>query len=359
MADLKEAFRRLDPASPLDGDLLEAYYVGRPGDPVGELTKRLEYSESPQHILLVGQRGVGKTTELHRLDRSLKTNKLNFLPFLVLDSIGEQVLDYPDKAVNQVLQKLWHQLSQRLKWSKQYSSFSRMDSFGMISGDAAKVRDVISDLKEENFNLVLLLDGMEKLRGQDVRKAASFAAELRRLGCSVIAVVPLALWFSPEFSSEVAEWDRVVTLPAVSIRTRNGAPDEAGRGLLRSVIEQRGCGDLFTEEAIAFVIEQSGGIHRELLTLAQDALLRASPGSQPQITIHHVKASVDERRLTQSSRLTTQFYKALSHVREFKRLDNTANLLQLLELHLVVAYQDSSTWFDVHPVFEPLIDAYV
>jgi DNA polymerase III delta prime subunit len=342
MADLKEAFRRLDPASPLDGNLREAYYVGRPSDPVGKLSKLLEYSESPQHILLVGQRGVGKTTELLRLADSLSPNSLWFI-----DSIGGEDLEHPGLGVSRILHRVWRHVREQL---------DSTTSSGSLVGDFGNVLDVIGDLKSAGRNLALLLDGMERLRGEDVRHAARFVAELRQLGCSVVAVVPLAFWLSSEFGSEVSEWDRVVTLPAVSIQTRNREPDEVGRGLLRSVIEQRVGIELFDEEAMTFLVEQSGGIHRDLLTLAQDACLGASLDSQSQVTLNHVKAAVDERRLTQSSRLTTQFHKALNHVRIHKRIDNGTIFLQLLELNLIVAYQDSSTWFDVHPIVRPFID---
>jgi hypothetical protein len=354
MADLKEAFRRLDPASPLDGNLRDAYYVGRPSDPVGKLSKLLEYSESPQHILLVGQRGVGKTTELLRLAASLSSKSLSFI-----DSIDGQDLEHPEFGASRILERVWlhvRELFNLTNSSDGRELFNLTNSSDSSDGRFGEYWNVISDLTAAGRKLVLFLDGMERFRGTDVRKAARFLAELGRLKCSVVAVVPLSLGLSPEFSSEVAEWDRVVTLPAVSIRTRDGALDEAGRRLLRSVIEQRIGGDLFTEDAMAFVVEQSGGIHRELLTLAQDACLGASIDSQPQVTLNHVKAAVDERRLTQSSRLTSPFHKALNHVRVHKRIDNIANFLQLLELNLVVAYQDSSTWFDVHPIVGPFID---
>ncbi len=91
-ADLKEAYRRFDPALPLDGELLAQYYVERPGDPVGKISKSLDFSDSSQHILVVGQRGVGKTTELIRLARSVGSDKVAVVHSLDHESIANSAL---------------------------------------------------------------------------------------------------------------------------------------------------------------------------------------------------------------------------------------------------------------------------
>ena len=64
MADLKRAYRALDPAQPARS---VEQYVPRPGDPLGILGEELKIATSPLHVLVGGQRGVGKTTEILRL----------------------------------------------------------------------------------------------------------------------------------------------------------------------------------------------------------------------------------------------------------------------------------------------------
>jgi hypothetical protein len=352
MADLKEAFRRLDPASALDDDPLEAYVL-RPGDPVGKLVKILDFSESPRHILLAGQRGVGKTTELQRLRNLLKWNSFPLLHQLERTSISN-----PPAGITRLTEDLAQNAARVVGSLSNFSLFHPRNSLGITTIHTEFLR-LIEDLRKANINPFLLVDGLEKVRGREIREVVRFVGELGQLDCTVIAVAPLGLTLLPEYGPEVAEWDRVVTLPAVSIRTRDGAPDDEGCGLLRTVIESRVGGHVFEGDALKFLVEQSAGIHRELLSLAQDACLSASIAGHSRVAFDHIQSAVEERRLAQSSRLTTHFLKALDHVRQHKRIASNASLLPLLELNLVVAYQDASIWFDVNPIVEPLIDAYL
>src|SRR4051794_5856494 len=71
MPDLLEAYRRLDPAKPIDTGM-GSFYVARPDDPVGILSAELTADSRRVRALLGGQRGVGKTSELFRLAGDLR-----------------------------------------------------------------------------------------------------------------------------------------------------------------------------------------------------------------------------------------------------------------------------------------------
>src|SRR5262249_38493837 len=68
--DLRTAYRTLDPAKPLDS--YSTYYMQRPGDPIARLANEIKESSQPFRAIVVGQRGVGKTTELNRLKSQLE-----------------------------------------------------------------------------------------------------------------------------------------------------------------------------------------------------------------------------------------------------------------------------------------------
>ena len=205
---------------------------------------------------------------------------------------------------------------------------------------------------------ILLVDGLEKKRGEKLKAAARFVTELGRLECSLVLVAPLGLAFLPEYSNEIGEWDRIVTLPAVSLRSREGSLQEAGYRVLESVLEQRVSEEIFDLGAKQLLVTQSAGIHRTVLMLAQDACLNAISRGSSSISEDSVEEAIEERRLEMSGFLTPGYLKMLASVRKTKLINSFADALPLLERNAIVAYQNSTTWFDVHSLVGPLVDTY-
>jgi hypothetical protein len=331
MADLKEAYRRFDPSRPLAGDLLKSYYVQRPGDPMGILAEELQITASPLHILVAGQRGIGKTTELIRLAESLRETALVCRP-------------HPLNA-GSVDSDLTYDLSKSAKSAGLSITKSGQQSFGSL----------VSEIQQSGRVPIVLIDGFERLESTD---AARQVERLRHYDCSMIVVVPLGMILSPEFSPRIPEWDRVISLPAVALGTREGGRDPACFDLLQSVIEQRTDEPVFDFEAMKTVIEASAGIHRELLTLSQQACIRASIAGRDRVTVREAKAAVEERSYEYSFHLTPEDLAELRHVEVSKRVTRDPRILDLINRNLIVGYHRDWTWFDVHPVVRPLIDSY-
>jgi energy-coupling factor transporter ATP-binding protein EcfA2 len=360
MADLTEAYRRFNPAQPLDGDLLEQYYVGRPRDPVGKLAKLLEVSETAQHILLVGQRGVGKTTELRRLAKMLEPDLNTVVLTLNLDDY--ESISNPALGISRLIQGLIRNVKGRGFWGD-YDLFSPVDidraSHETTAAAALFAETIESIRKVTGRNPVLLIDGLEKKRGEQLAETARFIRELGRFECSMVVVIPIGLALLPDYSSEIAEWDKTVFLPAISLRDPEGRPDMAGCDLLIKVLGRRHDEKIFSPEAQTLLVSLSAGIHRTLLTLAQDACLSAMAKDSPlPVGKESVDEAADERRLEMSGFLTPRLLAKLTAVRETKAVDNDTDTLPLLERNVIVLYQDSKTWYDVNPLVGSFFDAY-
>ncbi len=298
MADLKQAYRALDPASPLATPDL---YVPRPGDPMGLLAAEFELRTTPLKVLVGGQRGVGKTTELSRLAAALETANISVL-------------------------------QTNVDWSAERGGFLRL---------AESKRNVF-------------IDGLEK---SETEYAADWIASLSKLNNSLVVVVPISLLLAPESSATLAEWDRIISLPAISLRTREGEPCPDGIAILKSVIERRVGTEVFAPEALASLIEASAGIHRELLSLGQQACLRAAMAGYEQVREANARAAIEDKRQELSFHLTPQDIEYLAHLRDVQRITADPRVLPLINRNLIVSYHSDYAWFDVHPLVKPLLPA--
>ncbi|MHB1558068.1 MAG: ATP-binding protein [Isosphaeraceae bacterium] len=348
MEHLKEVFRRLDPARPLDWDLLRTCYVNRPGDPVGKLVQILDLSETPQHILLVGQRGVGKTTELRRLARSLASPSLPVLCTLDHESISD-----PTRAITQLAGALESTAQQH-----QVGDYPETEDLSNLPLHWQSFAGAVRRARTWGQPPVFLIDGLEKRQGRSIEPVARLVTTLRQIDCSIVLVVPLSMVLLPDTSSAVAEWDRVVILPAISLSHRDGTPDQAGRELLMEVIARRDTFGIIDQDARETLVQFSAGIHRSLLTLAQDACLNAMAANTSEVGRGAVEDAAAERGLEMNGFLTPRFLDALARVRDTKLVGNFNEALPLLERNSIVAYQNSSPWYDVNPLVRPSLTAF-
>jgi hypothetical protein len=204
--------------------------------------------------------------------------------------------------------------------------------------------------------ITYLVDGLERLRPGD---AAECMASLPSIPCSFVMVVPIALLLSPDYASSISRWDRVISVPAITVSDSDGKPDDEGRAILRAIVERRVGADPFEKLALDQVVEASGGIHRELLTLAQQASLRAAVAGRVQVREEDARNAVEDKRQEVSFHLTPDDLDYLAAVEHHHRVDADPRALPLIERNLIVGYHSGWSWFDVHPIVKPLLAAYL
>jgi hypothetical protein len=345
MADLKRAYRALDPAQPARN---VQHYVQRPGDPMGVLGEEMKIRTSPLHVLVGGQRGVGKTTELLRLKDLLEEERL---PHLMLS---------PDRSVGQVppahFLRTLCQVMAIQHFSQDSALSARIPELGGAV-DAFGLKQLLNELVNNvqsttGRGFTYLVDGLEKLSPAD---ASTFVTTMVDISCSFVAVAPIPLLLSPDHASAISEWDRVISVPAITVANRDGNPDVEGLAVLRAIVERRAGIDAFEKSALDLVVGASGGIHRELLTLAQQACLRASVAGRVQVREEDARNAVEDRRQEVSFHLTPTDLNFLGEVQRHHRVTGDPRALPLIERNLIVGYHGGWSWFDVHPIVKPLL----
>jgi hypothetical protein len=145
---------------------------------------------------------------------------------------------------------------------------------------------IASPLLEADAQITFLIDGLDRLIRAD--RFREFAEQdlraLRGTKISVIVVAPLLLWYDKSRFLEDC-FDIVKRIPAAS-------PAESG--FLTEILERRGALDLMDRKDIASVVKYSGGVLRDLLTLARSAAEYAYRDDQDRIGRQHVRTAIKQ-----------------------------------------------------------------
>lgn len=136
---------------------------------------------------------------------------------------------------------------------------------------------IAAPLLEKDAQITLLVDGLDRLiRAERFREFAEQDLQaLKGTKMSVIVVAPLLLWYDKSrFLQDY--FDLVKHIPAA-------AADPGDLTFLRQVLERRGALKLMDRKDISYFAKYSGGVLRDLLTLARSAAAYAYGDHQDHI----------------------------------------------------------------------------
>jgi hypothetical protein len=356
--DLRAAYRTLDPAKPLDESTLSTYYAQRPGAPTAKLADEIKERSQPFHAVVAGQRGVGKTTELNWLKEELwrasepvflfdlgrvaTTNAATALAFVTKElalhaksvELGELVrqhawLDWDFGIIGAVLQP--HVLPEVL---------------GTFKAVAAAIQ------QQRGRESVLLLDGWERVASNT--EVYPFMEALERVNCSTVLVTQLSVILEPTFNRFTPDWDLTV-LPAIAPFTYDRLRNEDGWSLLQTALNKRAGEGAFSWDAQRVIIQASGGLFRELVSLARHACLLAERARKDQVTSAEAEAALTEQRLKHTATLAPGDRQSLLNFLRTERKWADQSILEQVNQGRIVGYHRETLWFDVHPILWPLV----
>src|ERR1035441_4870230 len=109
---------------------------------------------------------------------------------------------------------------------------------------------------------------------------------LRHMGVGVMAAAPQSVLYG-QGRAVSAHFDRVHQIRALS-------PDPEADGYLKSVLAHRGGTDLLGQEVVELICKGSGGVLRDLITLARDAGEAAYIEGTEEIQLLHVIAAIKQ-----------------------------------------------------------------
>ena len=112
---------------------------------------------------------------------------------------------------------------------------------------------------------------------------------------------------------------------------------------------------LFEEGALDLLIQYSGGVPRQLITLARDASLEARVAAKTRVTEDHAQDAVARERQNFSRMLSKEQLGLLREVKEKKQIDQTPAFQTLLHTLSVLEYSNHEIWYDVNPLVNDLL----
>lgn len=206
-----------------------------------------------------------------------------------------------------------------------------------------------NQLRKNGFkDLVLLIDGLEKMHFNVNKEGisshselfVSHAEQLRAPKCHIIYTTPISLAYNHNLGMEFSS---VYILPMVKT-------DERGIEKLIEIINKRA--DLeavFAKpEALKDLARLSGGVVRDLMRLVR----HAADSDNDKISREDIQYACDTLVREYDRLLRNEDIELLKQVREERRVQADEKFSRLLNLRLILEYQNGDRWATPHPALE-------
>jgi hypothetical protein len=217
-----------------------------------------------------------------------------------------------------------------------------------VRGPLEQFLAVADDAHKE---VVVIFDGLDRLL--DPTRFWSVARQdlelFRELKVSVVLTAPLSVLFSAGVGQSVSDhFDKVHHMPVIAVDPK--------RGLLRSVLEKRHGYELLSDVDADSICRYSGGVLRDLISLARDSAVEAYIAGHDSITSQDIENVIRQLGTGYLRGLGPEEIKILLHLERSKSFDvsQTVNV-ELLVTRRVLEY--SSTDFRVHPALLSVMPA--
>ncbi len=210
---------------------------------------------------------------------------------------------------------------------------------------------IASPLLEDEDQITLLVDGLDRLiRPELFREFAEQDLQaLKGTKISVIIVAPLLLWYDKSrFLQDY--FDVVKHIPAAAADPRTSA-------FLRQILERRGALDFMDRTEMAATAKYSGGVLRDLLTLARSSAEYAYRDAEDRIGRRHVNAAIKQlgnRYLVGLGYTHRRVLRGLIDDRKFPIENSTAREL-LVNRQVLEYFKGGVDYFAVHPALAKIL----
>ena len=412
------AMRVLKPFPLLDEEEMEEFYVNtmnaRGDDPVYKIVYMLRSGVgSYQKFLFIGHSGSGKSTELYRMRKELRS-EFDTICFSIEDEIDIQDFDYIDFifALLRSLLKYSNKQGYGLKeetinrlyeyWTNdtileiintnachtEASSEAKLSFLGSLTAKVSgvlntgmeskktirqviepQISQLISQINEvfqqlenvsQKHRLVVIVDDLDKL---EIQKAQELFVEHRRtitsLHINTIFTFPIYLFYSPAFMDIQGDFDSYQLLSMIKTHDKQGTEHPEGIRTLTEIVERRVSPELFEDGVIKYAIKNTGGSLRDIFYILLNGILNAKVQDK-RCTKVNLKAA---EKAFLSLKSTYERFTAKKYIDPLvqlyqdpfkKPIDNNNELMELLQATAVIEY-NGERWCDLHPAVKSFL----
>jgi hypothetical protein len=376
----RAARAKLDPTGD-PADAMERFYVDAAGSVSNRLAAELALAPASSH-LLVGGVGSGKTTELLATERRLQNVRDVVTLYVDVTKQHDIAKMTPGAIIAQVGLGLAGQL-ERLSPSPHiqaardvaYGSWEdprrndELDPWDQgdyvpgilvppeqvaanVQRARAPLEGLLQAIRQQVQHLVVLLDGLDRIGDLNAFEQLVIhdVKALRSLGVGVVLVGPLRAQYGLD-RTLFQHFDASHYQPWIDVTRERG-----GHDFLAGVLTRRAA-DAFDAPAIEPLVAGSGGVLRDLLSLAQSALVEAYMDGADQAGSHEVDDAIESFGRKHMQGLRPAEVDVLQRVRTRGSFVQTSeDDLALLMTRRVLEYRtDKQPRYAVHPTIEHLL----
>lgn len=214
-----------------------------------------------------------------------------------------------------------------------------------VSEVLALLASILAPFLEQGMQVTAIVDGLDRLI--DPVRFREFAEQdlraMRGQKLTIIVAAPLLLWFDKSrFLQDY--FDLVKHIPAA-------AADPKESAFLFEILKRRGGGELMSIASMHEICRASGGVVRDLLSLAQSAAHYAYRDAQDRIKLKHVQAAISQMGNRYLSGLGTSQQRVLQRLRKDNRfsIDDPTSRELLVNRQVLEYSKNRRDYFKIHP----------
>jgi hypothetical protein len=410
--DLYQAIFVFDPNA-LAGPQIGAFYVDRRISARAEMSVLLQQdikAGRPVKLLFMGHMGSGKSTELNRLcedlekqffivkvstRRLVEPTSLTYTDIILIAAISlfsaavehKVVSRAPAQIVEETLKDIQSFMQQRIFGGQVRARLDEPEvgfkinaivaEFEMRYRNEPTTRDQIRGRMADHLSEVIQkIDGLAALiRANDGRPLLfvfddtdkpdreraeniffDHSATLTDFRASAIYTIPISMCYSVRFNNFRDYFSGRYRLPNMTLQTRDGARDERGWEIMRTMVSQRMSDALIDENARDAIIAATGGLTRGLITLMRFAAVHAAGRGAARIEMADAQHAINELKKDFNAALEEKHYPILAARHADKWLSSDDVIQDLLYMGALLEYENGRTWCDVHPLVLQLLE---
>jgi GTPase SAR1 family protein len=375
--------------------------------PRGKLPEKLQAEISPSEtakLLVAGQRGMGKTTELTRLVNLLrKENECVpiFLQFGSQEEITEAALISAMAGKLAADPEIGLSVSSTeaiTRWQEEETIMETLEegseggagvggSYVLLSAKAQlsrkrakkteRKRSVAKNKREllEAFNsliakarkksgkrIVFVVDDIDKVQNAtSIESTFIHSAQLiGDIETPCVFTVPITYATSTYLRIATLPYTGLYRVPAVPLQNAYGAQNHESYEFMREVFDRRMLFNPLSKDQLDRVLQYSGGVlvdaMRVLRGVCKDAILNSLKSVPDKIIEEHFQNLVDDYKyLFDSPELWTKLA-TFSNAKDKAVFITDDAIPDLLYKMIVIEYREASMWFDLHPAARRLYE---
>lgn len=386
---------------------LRDFYVDRGSGVRDDLAFPLRVSDldekAPLKILFTGHTGSGKSTEVNSICQDLEDDFLivkvrmrnrpdvNYIDVLLKAALAlfraasdkEVIRRAPAQIASDVWNKVATYVEKKVYGDINFSTdlappsefTAKINVFGVeFEGKYENEPETREKVRQANENQINEIVNNIDLIANEVRlrygKPALFVFEdtdkldpavqtelfydrgvtLTSFNVSAIFLMDISLRYSDKYPGIKKNFQECVVLPNVKVKDRSGAPNEAGRELLRRIVSNRLAAALIEDSAREAVVEMSGGHLRTLVALLRNASVNAAARKSAKIEMHDLRRASGRLLGDFVAELKSAHYPILKARADDKELSSDGEMQELLNRLALLEYVNLDRWCDVHPI---------